>query len=96
MSNNVKCYSLIVIYIEMLMMYCFVTYINTHIAEHVRPHAHAHTYINIYIYTTKGVPSSKFHEFLAGRSQFDSDNDQIWQARADRSGNGSYLNKLAP
>ena len=41
------------------------------------------------IYITKGEPSSKFDEFLAGRSQFDSDHDQIWQACADRSGNGS-------
>ena len=48
------------------------------------------------IYTTKGGPSSKCKEFLAGRSKFDSDHDQIWQACADRSGNGSYLNKLAP
>ena len=40
------------------------------------------------IYTTKGEPSSKFYEFLAARSQFDSDRDQIWQACADRSGNG--------
>ena len=35
--------------------------------------------------------SSKFEEFLALRSQFDSDLDQIWQACADRSGNGSYV-----
>ena len=47
------------------------------------------------IYTTIGEPSSKFDEFLAARSQFDSDHDQIWPACADRSGNGSYLNKLA-
>ena len=47
--------------------------------------------------STKSIllKSSKFDEFLAGRSQFDSDHDQIWQACADRSGNGSYLNKLA-
>ena len=50
-----------------------------------------------YIYaTTIGELSSKFDEFLAARSQFDSDHDQIWQACADRSGNGSYVNKLAP
>ena len=36
------------------------------------------------------------NEFLAVRSQFESDHDQIWQACADRSGNGSYLNKFAP
>ena len=42
--------------------------------------------------TTKGEPSSKFDEFVAVRSQSDSDHDQIWQACADRSGNGSYLN----
>ena len=48
------------------------------------------------IYTTIGELSSKFEECLAVRSQFDSDHDQIWQACADRSGNGSYLNKLAP
>ena len=47
------------------------------------------------IYTTKGGPSSKFDGFLDERSQFDSDHDQIWQACADRSGNGSYINKLA-
>ena len=50
----------------------------------------------IAIYTTIGELSSKFEEFLAGRSQFDSDHDQIWQACAVRSGNASYLNKLAP
>ena len=48
------------------------------------------------IYTTIGGLSSKFDVFLAKRSQFDSDHDHIWQACADRSGNGSYLNKLAP
>ena len=46
------------------------------------------------IYTTIGF--NIFDDFLAERSQFDSDHDQIWQACADRSGNGSYLNKLAP
>ena len=45
---------------------------------------------------TKGAPSSKCDVFLAGWSPFDSVHDQIWQACADRSGNGSYLNKLAP
>ena len=49
-----------------------------------------------YIYTTIGELSSKFEEFLAERSQFDSGHDQMSQACADRSGNGSYLNKLAP
>ena len=48
------------------------------------------------IYTTLGAASSHFHGFLAARSQIDTDHDQIWQACADRSGNGSYLNKLAP
>ena len=42
-----------------------------------------------------GAASSKFDEFLAKRSQFDIDHDQIWQAYADRSGNGSYLKKMA-
>ena len=50
----------------------------------------------VYIYTTIGELSSKFEECLAVQSQFDSDHDQIWQACADRSGNRSYLNKLAP
>ena len=48
------------------------------------------------IYTTIGAASSKFDTFQAERSQFDTDHDQIWQACADRSGNGSYLKKLAP
>ena len=48
------------------------------------------------IYTTIEAAFSQFHEFLAARSQFDTNHDQIWQAYADRSGNGSYLNKLAP
>ena len=48
-----------------------------------------------YFYTTIGAASSKFDEFLAKRSQFDIDHDQIWQAYADRSGNGSYLKKIA-
>ena len=49
-----------------------------------------------YFYTTIGAASSKFDEFLAKRSQFDDiDHDQIWQAYADRSGNGSYLKKMA-
>ena len=42
------------------------------------------------IYTTKEEPYSQFDEFLAGRSKFDSDHDQIWQAFADRSGNGNW------
>ena len=46
------------------------------------------------IYTTIGKLSSKFKEFLAEQSQFESDHDHIWQACADRSVNGSYLNKL--
>ena len=46
-----------------------------------------------YFYTTIGAASSKFDDFLAKRSQFDIDHDQIWQAYADRSGNGSYLKK---
>ena len=45
--------------------------------------------------STIGAASSKFDEFLAKRSQFDIDHDQIWQAYADRSGNGSYLKKMA-
>ena len=45
---------------------------------------------------TIGGLSSKFDEFLAGQSQFDSGHDHIWQTCADRSGNSSYLNKLAP
>ena len=49
-----------------------------------------------YFYTTIGAASSKFDEFLANRSQFDIDHDQIWQAYADRSGNGSYLKKKWP
>ena len=52
-----------------------------------------------YIYTTGstiGAASSNVDEFLAERSQFDTDHDQMRQACADRSGNGSYLNKLAP
>ena len=52
-------------------------------------------YTILYIYTTVEELSSKFDEFLAVRSQFDSDHDLIWQAYADRSGNGSYLKKLA-
>ena len=46
--------------------------------------------------TSIGAASSKFDEFLAKRSQFDIDHDQIWQAYADRSGNGSYLKKNGP
>ena len=49
-----------------------------------------------YFYTTIEAASSKFDEFLAKRSQFDIDHDQIWQAYADRSGNGSYLKKNGP
>ena len=52
-------------------------------------------FVFTFIYTTIGELSSKFEEFLALRSQFDSDHDKIWQACADRSGNGSYPNKLA-
>ena len=48
------------------------------------------------IYTTIGGLSSTFYECLAERSQFESDHDHIWHACAERSGNGSYLNKLAP
>ena len=39
--------------------------------------------------------SMEMDEFLAKRSQFDIDHDHIWQAYADRSGNGSYLKKMA-
>ena len=50
-----------------------------------------------HVYTTIGELSSTFEEFLGERSQlFEGDHDQIWHACADRSGNGSYLNKLAP
>ena len=48
------------------------------------------------IYTTIGELSSKFEEFLAVHPQFDSDHDHMWQACADRCGNGAYLNKLTP
>ena len=48
------------------------------------------------ISTTIGATSSQFHEIVTLGLQFDNNHDQIWQARADRSGNGSYLNKLAP
>ena len=50
-----------------------------------------HPYRRAY-YRALGELSSEFEEFLAARSQFDSDHDQIWLACAD----GYYLNKLAP
>ena len=59
-------------------------------------YTHSYARMHAFIYTTKGWPSSKFDKFLAVRLQFDSDHDKIWQACADRSGKGSYLNKLAP
>ena len=59
---------------------------------------HLQDIYNLYYYSSpvRKNLSSKFDEFLPGRSQFDTNHDQIWQACADRSGNGSYLNTLAP